>query len=221
MKLAAKLNKQNFLHWAKTLRYSLYVITHPFDGFWDLTHEKRGSLSAANTILVLTLLTSVWRLQFTSFIVFPDIRWRWVNIPKQMASILLPILVACVANWSLCTLFDGKGRLRDIYMGFCYALTPYVIIQLPITFLSNLFTEEEMAFYDIFSTLSFIWIGLLLLSAVMMIHDYGLGKALACSIATVLAMGIIIFITLLFFSLITDAIFYFVSLYKEVVYRLY
>jgi hypothetical protein len=23
----------------KTLRFALYVIVHPFDGFWDLTHE--------------------------------------------------------------------------------------------------------------------------------------------------------------------------------------
>ena len=42
-----------------SLRYSLHVITHPFDGFWDLVHEKRGSLAAAHTFLALFLITYV------------------------------------------------------------------------------------------------------------------------------------------------------------------
>lgn len=44
-------------HLKDTLRYALYVITHPLDGFWDLTHEKRGSVAAANVIIVMTFLT--------------------------------------------------------------------------------------------------------------------------------------------------------------------
>jgi hypothetical protein len=35
-------NKAWWARTGKTLKYSLYTITHPFDGFWDLTHEKRG-----------------------------------------------------------------------------------------------------------------------------------------------------------------------------------
>ena len=37
-----------------SLRYALHVITHPFDGFWDLVHEKRGTIAAANTFLLPT-----------------------------------------------------------------------------------------------------------------------------------------------------------------------
>ena len=37
-------------------------------GFWDLTHEKRGSLAAANTLVVLVLLTVLIRLGGTSFV---------------------------------------------------------------------------------------------------------------------------------------------------------
>ena len=31
----------------KGLRYSTYVIFHPFKGFWDLKHEKKGNLESA------------------------------------------------------------------------------------------------------------------------------------------------------------------------------
>ena len=50
-----------------SLLYALHVITHPFDGFWDLIHEQRGTLAAANTFLVLFLLTRVVKLMCTSF----------------------------------------------------------------------------------------------------------------------------------------------------------
>lgn len=40
-----------------SLKYGFYVIFHPFDGFWDLVHEQRGSLLAAHTWLFLFLLT--------------------------------------------------------------------------------------------------------------------------------------------------------------------
>ena len=31
----------------KELRYSLYLTTHPFKGFWEIKHENRGSLRTA------------------------------------------------------------------------------------------------------------------------------------------------------------------------------
>ena len=40
--------KETYNHFFSTLRYSLHVITHPADGYWDLIHAKRGSYAAAN-----------------------------------------------------------------------------------------------------------------------------------------------------------------------------
>jgi hypothetical protein len=71
--------KETYLKFLNTLKYSLYVIFHPADGFWDLIHAKRGSYSAANFIVILTLLTHVWKLRFTSFIVL-DVDWESINI---------------------------------------------------------------------------------------------------------------------------------------------
>lgn len=66
MTLAAKLtDKQKWQRLLSSLRYSLYVIFHPFDGFWDLSREKRGSLGAANIIVFLVLLVRLLSMQFT------------------------------------------------------------------------------------------------------------------------------------------------------------
>lgn len=219
--LPARVRDRAWWHrFGKTLRYSLHVIVRPFDGFWDLTRERRGSVAAANFIVFMTLLTRILRLQYTSFL-FVRVNWARVNIFTQVLSILLPLLIWCLANWSLTTLFEGKGRMRDIYMGSAYSLTPYVLIQLPLILLSNAITVEEGAFYSVLSSISLIWCVLLLVVAMMMIHDYSLGKTLSFMVMSVFGMLVIIFVMMLFFSLVSDGIAYFVSLYKELSFRLY
>lgn len=205
---------------SRSLRFALHVIIHPFDGFWDLTRERRGSMAAANFIVLLTLITRILRLQYTSFL-FIRVHWASVNLFTEVLTILLPILIWCVANWSLTTLFEGKGRMKDIYMGTAYALTPYVLIQLPLILISNGVTVEEGAFYTVMSNISLLWCGLLIMVAMMMIHDYSLGKTVAFMVMSLFGMLVIIFVMLLFFSLISDGVAYLISLYKELSFRLY
>ncbi len=203
-----------------TLRYGTYVIFHPFDGFWDLSHEKRGSLAAAHTFLGLFLLTYVLRLMLTNF-QFISAPIQYINIYEQCGSLLLPFLVMCVANWGLSTLFDGKGRFRDIYMAMCYALVPYILIQLPLVLLSHLISFDEYAYYTVLASISVIWCAALAFIGLMEVHDYSAGKTVVFLIATVIGAMIILFLMLVFFSLLSDAVGYFVSLYREIVFRLY
>ncbi len=214
------LNKEGWSRYLNSLRYSLHCIVRPFDGFWDLSHEKRGTVAAANTIVILVLFTNLIKLGFTSFI-FAPVNWDEVNLVMEMMSFLLPFAVYCVANWCLTTLFEGKGTLKDIYMGTAYAMTPYVLIQLPLVVLSNFVTEEEGAFYTYFGMFALIWSGFLIVASVMQIHDFLVGKALASLLFTLVGMLVIVFLLVLFFSLISDGFSYFYSIYKEIVYRFY
>ena len=204
----------------ETLRYALHVIIHPFDGFWDLTRERRGSMAAANFIVFAATAIRILSLQYTSFL-FMRVNWARINVFTEFLTILLPLLIWCVANWSLTTLFEGKGRMRDIYMGTAYAITPYVLIQLPLIFLSNVITVEEGAFHMVLSGVSLLWSGSLIVFAMMMIHDYTLGKTLAFILMSLFGMLVIIFVMLLFFFFFFDGIAYIVSLYKEISFRLY
>lgn len=218
MEISAK-RKEGFEHYLKTLKFSLYCISHPLDGFWDLTHEKRGSVAAANTILILTLVARIAALQFTS-IVQQVVYWQKVNIFLYLASILFPLALWCVGNWGLTTLLDGKGTLKNVYIGTCYALTPYPLLQFPLIILSNIVTEDEIQFYSVLSGVALIWCGALLIAAMMEIHEYKISKTILCTIGTLFAMLIMVFILLLFFSMISQGIAYFVSLYKEIAFRL-
>ena len=203
----------------ETLLYAKYVMFHPFDGFRDLVHEKRGSLAAAHTFVALFLLTYVLKLMYTSF-QFITAPIQYINIYERCASLLLPFLILCIANWSLSTLFDGKGHFKDIYMAMGYALVPYIIIQLPLILVSNVLAFDEGAFYNVLITLSEIWCLFLAFVGLMQVHDYGPGKTLVFIVATIFGALVIIFLLLVFFSLLSDAFGYFASLYREIVFRL-
>jgi hypothetical protein len=202
-----------------TLKYSLYVCTHPLDGFWDLTHEKRGSIAAANVIIALAVIVEVLRMTLTNF-QFVTINMEYFNSIIVAMRILLPVGLWTVANWSLTTLMDGKGRMFEIYMSVCYALTPYVIINAIMILLSQFITFEEGSVYWVLAGFAALWTGLLILAAMMMVHDYSLIKTLLSSLLTIVGMGVMVFIFVIFFSLISDAISYFISLYKEILFRL-
>ena len=218
--IKAEKRKESWSRYRDSLRYSLHVITHPFDGFWDLIHEKKGTLAAAHTFLLPFLIVRVLKLMLTNF-QFINAPIQYMNVFSEMASLLLPFLILCLANWAMTTLFDGKGRFKDIYMAMCYALVPYILIQLPMVIISNGLTFEEGSIFTIMLSVSVIWCVFLVFIGLMQVHDYGPGKTLVFLIVTVVGGLIIIFLVLVFFSLLSDAVSYFISLYREIVYRLY
>lgn len=217
--LASLKSNKKLNHYFATLKFALYCMTHPLDGFWDLTHEKRGSIAAANTILILTLISRIAKLQFTSFL-FLTVYWEGVNIFLHLASVLFPLALWCLGNWGLTTLFDGKGTLKQVYMATCYGMAPYPLLQIPLIILSNIVTVEEGAFYSVISMFSLIWAALLILAAMMQIHEYSLSKTIGFTVGSLFAMLVMIFILLLFFSMISQGVAYFVSLVKEIMFRM-
>lgn len=215
--LASKIKSSNTL---RSLKYSLHVIVHPFAGFWDLVHEKYGSIPAANILVFLVLVTRLVRLRFTGFM-FLDVYWPNVSIWTEMLSILVPLLLFCAANWGITTLFDGKGSFKNIYMGVAYALTPYILLQIPMVIMSNFVTTDEGVFYTLMDSVSLLWSGALILSALMKIHDYSLLQTVLSTVASIIGMLAIAMLCLVFFSMFSEAVGYFTSLVQEIRIRLY
>ena len=207
--IASLKQKETWKRYLASLKFALYCITHPFDGFWDLTHEKRGTYAAANTILILTLIARVAKLRYTSFL-FLTVYWEGINIFLYLASVLFPLLLWVVGNWALTTLFDGKGKLGQVYMGTCYALTPYPLMQFPLMIFSNFVTVDEREFYTVLSAISLIWALLLIIAAMNQMF----------TVFSLFAMLVMVFILMLFFSMISQGVAYFVSLGREIMFRL-
>ena len=114
---------------------------------------------------------------------------------------------------------DGKGRMVDIVTAMGYALVPIILLRLPMVLLSHVITLEEGTFYYIIGFVSYAWTGILVFLGTMMTHEYTLGKTVFTCMITVVGMGIILFIGLLFFNVISEIIVFVSTIYKELMFR--
>lgn len=206
--------------YVRELRYGLHVIVHPFDGFWDLKHEKRGSMRGALTLLA--LFTVLWgvRARFSGYL-FTAEPYHEIRVLRQVAGILIPLLLWVVSNWCFTTLMDGKGTLGDTFIASCYALTPYVLLSPVQLALSYILVNEETAFYTYLDAVILIWVIALLFFGMMTTHDYSFSKALVTSLLTLVGICLILFLCLLMFNLFNEVYTFFYNLYKEISFRFY
>ena len=196
----------------KQLLYARYVIFHPFDGFWDIKHEKRGSVSAA------LILYGIFLVEFALDKVAKGYLFSSgseVKLGEELFICVLTILLWCVANWSLTTLLDGKGTLGDIFTGTAYALVPYILTAPVFLAVSHMITMDEAALFTAANTAVYIWVGALLLFGMISIHDYSLSKMLFTTVLTVLSMAVILFLLLVFFNMLQTAYDFFFNIFKE------
>ena len=208
-----------FARYRESLKFGFYCMTHPIDGFWKLTHEHKGTYGAANTILFFAIFIRIIKLRYTSFL-FLNVYWEEVNIFLQIASVIFPLALWVIGNWALTTLFDGKGRLGDVYMATCYGMLPFPVIQLPLMIVSNFVTIEEGQFYSVLSVLSLVYCALLIVGGLGQVHSFSAGKNLLFTIATLFAVLVMVFILMIFFSMISQGVAYFISIAKELMFRM-
>ncbi len=203
------------MQYVRELKYGFHVIFHPFDGFWDLKRERRGSLAAALTFVIIVIMLTTFEKQTTGFL-FNTVRLKDVNVVVDILTVTMLYVLWCVANWCLTSLMDGEGTMKDIFISMGYALLPMILIRLPMIALSKGLTTEEGTFYYVFNALSYIWTGILIFLGTMITHQYSFKKTVLTCICTVVGMGIIMFIGLLFFNVIQQMITFFTTIYKEI-----
>jgi sugar lactone lactonase YvrE/tetratricopeptide (TPR) repeat protein len=198
--------------------YVYHIMYHPFDGFWDLKHEKRGSVKGATLIFVLTVLGYLYNAVGQGYLYNPY--FEGISPLTQILSVVLPVALWVISNWCLTTLFDGEGSLKDVYITTCYALMPAFICIVISTILSNVLTLDESTILGFVSSLGLIWSGALIFFGMMVIHDYSIGKNIITSLGTIVGMALIMFIGILFTTLIQKVFFLGYNIYVEISYRM-
>ncbi len=207
---AAKVNKRVAVDgkvrktFKEELLYGFYVIFHPFDGFYDLKHEHRGSVRASIVFVALAILTFFYQSIGTGYVMNPT--GATSTIWAQALAVLLPLMLFVLANWCLTTLFEGEGSFKDIFIASSYSLLPLILLNIPATIASNWVTTTEASIISFLSVLAFLWCFLLLFFGTMVTHDYSMGKNFITILGTIVAMAFIVFIVLLFGTLLGNLI---------------
>lgn len=200
------------------LSYASHLVLHPFDGFWDLKHERRGSVRAATVFLVLTIVAFFYKSVGTGYIFNADGN-SYSTIFQSILSVTVPFFLFVVANWCLTTLLEGEGSFKDVFISAGYAIAPMPFLIILSTILSNFLAINETALMSMINTIAFAWVGLLLFFGIMITHGYSFLKNILTILLTILGMAFIMFIAILFSSLMTKIVSFVYSIFEEINYR--
>lgn len=197
------------------LKYAFYIIVHPFDGFFDMRHEKRGNLWSTLIIYLIFIESMLVVQQYGGFIMY-DFDPKTYNVLRSLVTIFMPILLFCVANWCFTALTDGEGRFVDIVMATGYALLPATLTNYIGTLMSNVVVQNEIDFVNMVYGIGTIWSGLLVFCGILTIHQFTVKKTVFTLIITILGMVFIVFLALLFGSIIDKLISFITGLITEI-----
>ena len=135
-------------------------------------------------------------------------------------SVLVPFFLFAVANWCLTTLFEGEGSFKDIFVAVAYSLTPFTLVLVPVTIATHFVISTEKDILSLLITISVIWMILLVVCGVMVTHDYTFGKNLLTILGTLVGMIAIMFIAVLFSTLLTKLVGFVINIVDEIQYRM-
>ncbi len=202
----------------EVFRFPGYILSHPVQGWQDFKQEKRGKMSVAITIILLYVVMRMVEYKYTGPVLNTNNPYKFNSITILVYGIMPPILLA-VANWSVTTLMDGKGKMKEIFMMMCYSFFPVMVIGFLNILISNYVTEDESQFILILNIVAWAGTVYMALTGLIGIHEYGLGKMLWSVVTTIIATAIIAFIALLLFNLAEQIYAFFYSLYDELATR--
>ena len=199
--------------------FGFHLITHPFDGFWDLKHEKRGSVRGGLFWMAAATLAYVYSMVGASWMTNPH--KENANFFYMIATVLIPSFLFILGNWCLTTLFDGEGSFKDIFIATSYSLVPLVILFIPATLLTNVLSLDEVAVCTLLKGIAVVWMAFLLFFGIMTTHGYSMGKNFLITICTIVGMVFIAFIIMLFTNLVSRMVSFIGEIITEISYRSY
>ena len=199
-------------------KWPFYVMRHPFEGYDDLRWKKGYNMKVAWVIVIAFFIISVASAQLTGFL-FNQTYVKVFNIVPYFSSSVILFLTWVVGNWSLCTLFDGEGTMKNIFCVSAYALMPYLFSEVIVIIASNFLLRTEGGFISFFRYLGIVWSVVLMISGMKTVHQYSIPKTLVAIIFTVVAMAIILFLAVLLLTLFQQVFVFVYSVYTELMYR--
>ncbi len=186
--------------WKKII-WPFRVLTHPIQAFNEIKYEKTGSVGLSIIILILWFFSSVYEYLEYGF-QFSTNKVEMLSVLSEVMSSAMIIVLWSIANWAICTLMDGEGWFKDIWITNCYATMPMVVTTIPITIISKILTIEESSWLTLLSSVAFLWMILLMLMANTIIHQYTLKKSIFSMILTVVGVFILLLLVVLLVSLV-------------------
>lgn len=203
----------------KPWQWVSHVIFHPSEGYEDMRWKKAGSMKIALFLVFMLFVSQVFSSRYGGFAYNARAYSDVFNIVPILVQSVAYYATWVVANWSLCTLFDGEGNMRRVAIYSAYALVPFIVCNILSTAISYFITLDESIWYTAISQVGFWWSVILMLFAMKACHQYSFTMTIVTMILTVAGMVLILCLLALIMSLFQQVYVFFATIYTEILYR--
>jgi len=198
---AVKNSYDNFIHGItpemKThhgLLFSSNVMRRPVDTLEAISINKDRINMYVPVILF--LLAFVVRLMYLQIVHFPlaPISAASVNIGFEAVRLWLIPLTWIIASFAVTSIANGESKVKEIFFATALALVPFIVINFPMMFISNILSDAQRDWYGIFSSLSTAWMGFIMFMGLKVLNDYSWKQAIKLALVTVFVMLVVLLV---------------------------
>jgi len=175
------------------IKHLVYTVFHPFEGFYELRFRRKRNWPLIIGLFLMMGAVEIIRYYHIGMIAASS-RAYAISPLFVMATTVFPFVLFAVSNWSVTTLFDGNGKLGDVFMVMAYALAPKLVLDLLFIGLTNVVTLHELALVYALTVVGYGVFAFLLFCGLCVAHEYNPAKCIVTLLATVVATIILVFI---------------------------
>lgn len=200
------------------LVFPFYIFKHPADGYYGIKREQKGSNFTATIYLFLFFLAYILWIYRTSFLFNNQIPSE-INLFEQMITIFIPFLLWVIANYLVCSIRDGEGKLKDVYQASAYSLLPMIITFPIITLVSNGLTYNEAFIYDALLILGVAITVIYFIIMVKEIHFYDMKPTIGNILISIFTALMIVAVLFIVYLLLNEVYGLFADIVRELINR--
>ncbi len=208
--------KNNKLY--QELNFALYFMKHPIDGSYGIKKERKTSNLSVLILATLALIVWVLSKYFTGFI-FSTVNQGEYTVFTDVIITVVAFLFIVSASYLVMTINDGKSSFRHLIHGFVYSLTPYIIINPILVFISNYLTLNEAFVLSFSHTIIIAWVLTLLFVSIRELNNYESKETIRIILLSLFTIFIGILIIFVIYILMNQMISFFQAVFREAVYR--
>jgi tetratricopeptide (TPR) repeat protein len=202
-----------YLEWTHPFK----IIRKPLDTFYDIKRNIRTSTKVSTAIYLLVGVTYFVRLLFTNYIFIGPLENQTIMLNLLM--IYGGLFVFLVMNYLVCSIREGSGFFKEVYIGLSYTIFPIILVTLVMTFVSRGLTLNEIFIYQYIHQIVYIWSGFLVYFMIKDIYYYDVGETFLNIGITMFAMVVVIFVGFMGYVIFNQSFNFFQEIIREAILR--
>ncbi|MBQ2266123.1 MAG: YIP1 family protein, partial [Clostridia bacterium] len=164
----------------KQLNLMFSVLVRPGNAFEEIKDKKQGSILLCVLSVLAFYVVSILQTLKGGFLftVYDPANFNSIWLFAKTAGL---VVLWIVANWMVCTLLGGRGRLKEIAVVTCYSLLPLIFEGIINLVLTNVLLPTEASFLNILSIIAILYFLLLMVMGLLKIHDISMARLIGTS----------------------------------------